>query len=209
MKKFLFVIFALLATYSVSAQTILDSDKKMLFVYISHDNLVNQDKLCDRLRGYYEEAVMYPGNVTVFYLANEDNPIVVEVNTNRDNRQDFEKFISAIQDYNFHAVYPLADVQHIIEIFNRLDFVGDDGKTLNYNTADWFFYVTSKFWEDGYHQDVVANLSFIMGADQYDPYNFQVKFYFPEYAFPKINEETPFGVKNLGGMNKLFYGFTY
>lgn len=209
MRKFILVIMALLATYTVSAQTMLESDKKMLFVYIAHDNLINQDKLCERLRGYYEEATMYSGNVTVFYLANEENPIIIEINTDRDNRQDFEKFISEIQSHNFHAVYPRVDLQRIVEIFNRLDFVAPDGKTMQFNTADWFFYVSSKFWENGYHHDLVANLAFVMGADQFDIYSFQMKFYFPEYATPKVDNKAPFGDRNLANMNKLYYGVTY
>ena len=132
MKKFLLSIILALSVLGVYAQAENESGKKLLFVYIAHDSNTPVQQLCDRLRSYYEEATIYEGNVTIFYLGNEDNPIVIEVNTDRDNRQDFDKFISELQNQNFHTVYPLADLQNIVNLFDRLNlsivfYVGNRG----------------------------------------------------------------------------------
>lgn len=209
MKKILLTLVLILSVFGAYAQTDSDSNKKLLFVYIAHDSGTPVQQLCDRLRSYYEEATIYEGNVTVFYLANEDNPIIIEVNTDRDNRQDFEKFISELQNQNFHTVYPLVDLQKIVELQSRLNIASEDGKTLQYDTADWFFYVTSRFWGNGYHEELVSRLCFTLGTDAFDMYKFQIKFYYPEDDDLKADEKTPFGLKNYGNLNNAFYYYPY
>lgn len=209
MKKFLLSIILALSVLGVYAQAENESGKKLLFVYIAHDSNTPVQQLCDRLRSYYEEATIYEGNVTIFYLGNEDNPIVIEVNTDRDNRQDFDKFISELQNQNFHTVYPLADLQNIVNLFDRLNLATEDGKSLNYETADWFFYVTPRFWDNSYHEELVSRLCFTLGTEAFDMYKFQIKFYYPENNEIKINEEYPFGFKNYGNLNNTFYSYPY
>lgn len=209
-RLFLLIVVAVLTVFKVSAQnSYSDIQKKFLFVYIAHDNQTSVENLCTKLRVYYEESVIYQGNVAVFYLANESNPMIVEINTPDDNRDDFEKMISMIQNNNSHPVYPINDLQQILKLFEKLKLTRDDGLSLQYETVDWFFYVTSNFWDRNYNEELVAKLCFVMGTENFDKYNFQMKFYHPDYDEFKVDEKYPFGLKNYADINNAFYYYSY
>jgi hypothetical protein len=117
--------------------------------------------------------------------------------------------ISAIQNNNSHPVYPINDLQHIIQLFGKLNLTKEDGVTLQYDTVDWFFYVTSNFWQKNYNEELIAKLCFVLGTENFDKYNFQMKFYHPEYDEFKVDEKMPFGPKNYADINNAFYYYSY
>lgn len=204
MKKFLLVLISSVSLMlSVSAQ-----DQTLTFVYIAHDNQTPVSRLCDVLQEYYDAAVNYDGYRTIFYLSNEDQPFIVEVNTSQDNRGQFERLLNAIQVKNSHYVNPYVDVREIVKLFNREDFVTSTGALDGVSYVDWCFYVTPRFWKSS-DKEIIQNLCFAMETDKMDSYNIAVKVYYSEQDDSVLNDKNPFGDKNYCGINQMCRIYTY
>ena len=101
----------------------------------------------------------------IFYLANAENPIVVQVNTKNDNQQEFDRIVDELQTKRSHNVEPVVDCAKIQEIFNADDLIDDEGKGL-YRSVEWTYYVNSTFWALMYNESVIASLFFIMDMEE-------------------------------------------
>ena len=132
------------------------SEQDLAFIYIAHDEYTAVQSLIERLKEAFADAINYPeSRAVIFYLANAENPIVVQVNTKNDNQQEFDRIVDELQTKRSHNVEPVVDCAKIQEIFNADDLIDDEGKGL-YRSVEWTYYVYSTFWALMYNESVIA-----------------------------------------------------
>ena len=107
------------------------SEQDLAFIYIAHDEYTAVQSLIERLKDAFTDAINYPeSRAVIFYLANAENPIVVQVNTKNDNQQEFDRIVDELQTKRSHNVEPVVDCAKIQEIFNADDIIDENGKGL-------------------------------------------------------------------------------
>ena len=232
MKKLIvFIILAMLGGDYLSAQDVLydetitaESDnsvqtttkpqkkKDLYFVYVAciFDNDENTtdipiEALYQRLRNDYLQRGEY-GNELIFYMSNGENPIIVKVNTKDDNRDDFDDvLISDLRSQMSNEINPSFDVDTILKIFSKNDFVNENG-VLKYKEVFLHFYVTDYFWERGYGESLISKLHFTLDIEKIreeNDYSLEFKVFFPDDERNiDVVKEKNFGVRNLNDMNK-------
>lgn len=171
-------------------------DKTFCFVYIAHQQLTAINPLVEYLDSRYERAVSTEDFVLVIYLANGSSPYMVEVNTESDNRDDYNDLVKELRGGRLHRIDDSYDLEALLALFERLDFVAPASDDLKYGAVDWHFHVTSDFWDKGYNESVIARLCFVMGVDRMTDENFRLRCYFSRYDEVKADPEYPFGYKD-------------
>lgn len=180
------------------------AEQDLAFIYIAHDEYTAVQSLIERLKDAFADAINYPeSRAVIFYLANAENPIIVQVNTKNDNQQEFNRIVDELQTKRSHNIEPVIDCEKIQEIFNADDIIDEDGKGL-YRSVEWTYYVNSTFWALMYNESVIASLFFIMDMEEmiesgYLRVNIM---YGADDALP-YNEESPFGTKALCASKKF------
>lgn len=174
------------------------SERDLAFIYIAHDEYTAVQSLIQRLKSAYTDAINYPDSrAAIFYLANGENPIVVQVNTANDNQQDFDKIVDELQTKRSHNVEPVIDCEKIQEIFNDDDIIDNEGRAL-YRSVEWTYYVNSTFWALMYNESVIASLFFIMDMEDLIKSGYlRVNIMYGEEDALPYNESMPFGSKAL------------
>lgn len=175
-------------------------EQELRFVYIAHDESTPTSRLCERLQMVYNDALELPESFAViFYLANNNNPLIVKVNTPNDNPGDFPMLIDALQNSRFHNSDPAVDVERILEIFSEdnIDIVKPNGE-FSYRAVDWSYYVNKTFWSLGLNEAIIANLYWTLEME---------KLVSSRYMFITIwhskgenlgyNRQYPFGKKDI------------
>lgn len=180
------------------------SQQDLAFIYIAHDEYTAVQSLIERLKGAFADAINYPeSRAVIFYLANAENPIVVQVNTKNDNQQEFDRIVDELQTKRSHNVEPVVDCARIQEIFNADDLIDDEGKGL-YRSAEWTYYVNSTFWALMYNESVIASLFFIMDMEEMIESGYlRVNIMHGADDTLPYNEESPFGPKALCASKKF------
>ena len=134
--------------------------------------------------------------ILVIYYADGTAPLIVQVNTSEDNREDYDFLLSELKKDGFRRVDPTYDVRNIARLFDGLDFISPSSNLLKYGAVDWHFHVTSDFWEQGYNESLIASLCFVMGVDHFENANFRLRCYFSRYDDLEYDEDYPFGKKD-------------
>ncbi len=180
------------------------SEQDLAFIYIAHDEYTAVQSLIERLKEAFADAINYPeSRAVIFYLANAENPIVVQVNTKNDNQQEFDRIVDELQTKRSHNVEPVVDCAKIQEIFNADDLIDDEGKGL-YRSVEWTYYVNSTFWALMYNESVIASLFFIMDMEEMIESGYlRVNIMHGADDTLPYNEESPFGPKALCASKKF------
>ena len=204
MKKFIILALSILLLGNTGIMA--DSSTDLYFIYIAHDRTSSVKSLTSTLLDIYNSCVKY-GYAGVFYLSNGDEPIIVNVNFAKDNREDFNALIGELQDKTSHDVSPGTDVKRIVEIFNNDDFIDEKGN-LRYTSVTWNYYVSELFWKMGYNESVIARLNWIMNFTFMKDEDIYVNVFHPSNDQLELTE-LPFGEKNIGNINEEFLLLEY
>ena len=143
-------------------------------------------------------ALTSPDMATVFYLPNcgENNePIVVKLNLDGDNRDDFKAIISELRLKSAHEIFADIDYANIVNLINQHDFISDDGQPI-YSSVLFCWYVNPDFWQFGYNEKLIAALYFNLELDKYKDY-VTTNILHAAGDGLQINKQQPFGSKNI------------
>lgn len=195
-KHLLYIIVSVLALFACSKAAAADTaNKSLCFVYIAKSEMTAKQSLAEYLDLRYKKAMSDQNFVLVVYMAGEDGPSVVEINTPDDNRESYPALLEAIKGSECDKVYPDSDVSRLVVLFEKLKMMSPDYE-IQYDFVDWHFHVTSDFWKMGYNESLISSLCFVMGVDHLDDANFRLRCYFSRYDEFEYDEAFPFGKKN-------------
>lgn len=201
MKKFIYIIisFMIAGIFSIDEVRAEDNyrDKTFCFVYIASSQHTAINPLIEYLDSRYERAVSMEDFVMVIYMANGSVPFIVEINTPSDNREAYADLLKELRSGRSRRVDPSSDIENIVGLFDRLDFVAPASGDLKYGAVDWHFHVTSDFWAKGYNESLISSLCFVMGVNDFVDENFRLRCYFSRYDEFEYDEEAPFGLMNF------------
>lgn len=202
MKKKLYILmFALACMISASAQDI-DASKNYTFIYIAHDVSTPIDRLSDKLREAYRDAVQFD-NVAIFYMSNGQNPIIVKVlPSGNDNRDDFEKVLmNELQEMNSHDVDSEIDAETIIDLLSENNF--ESYGYINYALVNLNFYIGSLFWTLGDNENIISRVYFVLDIAKFKNQDLAFNVYCNEEDIDDLYYEDgkPFGDKNVCSIN--------
>lgn len=198
MKRLFTLVAVVSLAFNVMAQEVQAPQQTLEFYYIAHDKQTPVGKVCDFLIERQKEATYYKDLAMVFYLANGDNPMIVRMNLQGDNRKEFQNIINALQQQISHDISPKADREEIVRLFNELDFVDDEGNP-NFKSFQWISFVTPMFWQMKYNEDVLAALYFILDMGQLPEGYLTMDVYYDNATPLNHNKKYPFGEKNMCG----------
>lgn len=170
-----------------------NNDKTFCFAYVAHSEVSTVNEIVNYLDSRFAKAEKDNDYVLVIYLANGEDPFIVEVNTPDDNRKEYKGLIEEFRSKRSHRVDPEYDLKKIAGLFERLDFMAPKSYNLSYGAVDWHFHVNSDFWAMGYNQSLISRLCFVMGVDYMENENFRLRCYFSRYDEPEIDLINPFG----------------
>jgi len=209
MKK---IFFLLLFVSSLLSDNILFAQKTIKtfeFIYVANDKDTPVATLINKLHDlYYTKVSEYNANevdACVFYLAKGYTPKIVTVNLpNEDNNEKIEDWLAELNKLDF-SIEPYFDVDSIIKILNKYDFLSETGQ-IKYEKVKFNFYVENEFWEKGFNESLIARLYWILGLDRFkNDYEFEWRVWCSEKLYEKVQDEgIYFGEKNLGEINKDF-----
>lgn len=196
-KSLLLIILLFCIAFESNAQ------KRFFFIYIAHEEDTPVQKLVQRLTSAYDNADNNE-DPTIFYLANTTSPIIVRMNLENDNREDFSKIVSELQERNSHSVMPKVDLHQILSLLGENNFCNSAGDLLYANTH-LTFYVGNRFWRTRYNEFLIASLFFTLDIPRFlqpgVPFRFNV--FYPQEVPIKYEESKPFGEWNISNINKL------
>lgn len=197
-KFFCLLMVALLVCHTEGAAQKVNSD--FYFIYIAHDRATPVQRLSKVLQDLYDDAVKY-GHSCIFYLANNDTPYIVNVNTENDNRNDFSlKIIAELQNKIAHGINPRFDVDNIVAMFNENDYLLSD-QELRYTSVTWNFYTSEWFWKEGYNESLIASLYWIMGVENTQDLDFYFNVFHSSDDELEMEDGLTFGRRNLLNIN--------
>ena len=191
MKRILYTLFLMLLPLVGVAQT-----KSLEFYYIAHDRTTPVGDLCQRLEEVYETALSYDDFGVIFYLPNSyADPIVVKVNLDGDNRDDFKNIISELRLKSSHEIYADVDHEHILNLMNEHDFIDEQGNP-TYSSVLFCWYVNPDFWRFQYNEKLIASLYFNLELDRFQGY-VTTEVWHAAGDGLQVDRRYPFGTKNL------------
>lgn len=176
------------------------------FYYIAHDRSTPVNDLCDRLEEFFETADQYDDCAVIFYLPNYDEPLIVKVNLEGDNRNDFKNLISELRLKSFHEIYADVDCANIMDLINKHDFIDEEGNP-KYTSVTFNWYVNPDFWQFLYNEELIASLYFNLDLNKYKGY-VTTQIWHAQGDGLKVDPKYPFGSKNLcKDMNFILYQY--
>lgn len=182
-----------------------DYRKTMCLAYVAVDDDTSTEEVIGYLEARYAKALETEDFILVMYLANDDEPMIVQVNTPYDNRGDFPTLVEAVRFGENHGVNPKYDVRRLTGLIESLDFLKQGTSQVIYRAVDWHFHVTSGFWEKGYNESLISTLCFVIGVEHFDTDNFRLRCYFSRNDDLVYDEEAPFGEKNYCNLEFMPY----
>lgn len=190
MKKIVTAFLALWIAVAASAQT-----QSLEFHYIAHDRTTPVVRLCEVLEQIYDDAVSSDSRAVIFYMANYDRPIIVKINLQGDNRDDFRTIIRELRLKPAHDTYADTDYAGIIDLFNTHDFITEHG-TPEYSSVEFSWYVNPSFWKYRYNEELIASLCFELELNMYPDY-VKTRVLHAAGDGLVIDREFPFGTMNF------------
>lgn len=172
------------------------------FVYIAHDPDTKLESLTPRIRNSYNIAVSQQVP-TIFYLANGNSPIIVKVNFEDSNEEDFDKvLIKELQENTSHNVNGSYDHDRIHQLLTIHNFADEEGQLI-YQHVNFDFYAGSTFWTLKNNEHVIAALFFELNIAHYINSEGRMSFHVNcPRAASNIDPDIPFGLMNLDGINE-------
>ena len=167
--------------------------------YIAHDRTTPISDLCDKLEEAYDYALRDTSSAVVFYLPNAKEPIVIKVNLEGDNSQEFPRLISELRSKSFHIIDVTTDLSTITEIMNENDFLNSDGSPY-YSSMKFYWYVNQEFWLFQYNETLISSLYFQLDLDNYHKTGYvstEIWHADGDGVEELIDKKEPFGAKNL------------
>ena len=189
-------LFFLLLAFAVMPGSAVAQSQTMEFIYIAHDGSTPVNALCDRLSEVYEFATQDNGTAVVFYLANADEPRIVRVNLDGDNRSEFEELLGELRYKSAHEIFAEVDQKAIIDLFNEVDFINESGRQA-FLSFQMTWYVTPTFWTLGYNESLIARTYFTLDLGALPSSYFNMEIWHARDDGLKYDENWPFGTKNL------------
>lgn len=184
--------------------------KNYQFVYIDHEINTPVNQLCAKLKELYEFAEE-TGDVLIIYLStgnpSEEHRILSLKNIkdvsgkDLDKEKAFNNIIGALQNSNYHAVNPKADVNNIINLFDTYRYQDEKG-AITYKSVKLNFYVGSRFWQHGYNYLVLSYLYSLLDVENMPKGVFSYNIMISRSDKPVYPEGKPFGDTNLQGINE-------
>ena len=205
MKRVIFILMFILSTVFAVAAT--PRVKALRFYFLTHDDKTPVRRVYEQLQQCYRDAMQF-GDSYVFYLSNSDSPIVVQLNTTHDNREDFERLIGELVNKSSHKVSPGRDVPTIIDIMAKLQLFDEDGR-MNYSSVRLNFYISSLFWQMQYNESLLASLYFSLDVPRLKEQGIEFNVFTSQDDVIIYDEQMPFGPLNLGGINESFILLQY
>lgn len=210
--KYLYLLALLMSfTMSVSAQDDFGGDtpqptmdvEKFRFIYVAPDNFMSQQGLIDALLDHHNHIVSEE-SPAIFYLSFKPEPVVVKINTGKDDNPDaFESdLLYTLRQSMAYNVTPDVDRANILNLLNEYDFVDENNK-LMVQDMEFDFHVGKSFWDAGNNESVISAVYFDINAKKFiedGKMQFNVIFRCPP-SRGTLNRETPFGEMNLDDIN--------
>lgn len=193
MNRFISILL-LLMPFMASAQ-----DQSLEFFYIAHDSTTPVNILSERLEEVYENALNYEDYAVIFYMPNNDRPLIVKVNLEDDNRDDFKNIISELRLESAHDIRVDIDIEKIIELFNTYDFISESGEP-QFSSVRFCWYINPDFWLFQYNEALIANLYFTLELEKYHRSGYvttEIWHAKDDGLEDKVDRRYPFGTKNL------------
>lgn len=191
MKKLVIVCFLLFSAFlSVSAAGD-SSTQELRFIYITNSVDTPTASLTKHLKQVYKDGMNY-GYPTIFYLSNMNNSIVASIGLGRDDTKAFGEIINILQTSTYNNVDANHDLENIMDIFDSVDFLDENGK-FRYQSMVWDFFINQSFWNLGYNDKIIAGLYYILDIDNIPDGCFRLRIQYSgsgdlAYSLPK-----PFG----------------
>jgi len=181
--------------------------KTLHFVYIAHEPTTPVARLTERLEVLYEQAERSKEyskylDAYIFYMSNNEKPYVVTLNLPNDNNIEYEVLKAELNgSKTSHNVELSTDIDSIIKIFHKYDFVDEKGN-LKYESVTFDFYVGEEFWIHQYNESLIARLYWVMELNKLKEEEFIWNVYCNEQLEKELEfESQPFGIKNLSDIN--------
>ena len=203
MKKYLCLIIMLcsLSITTMAQNDVTKGNQPFRFIYLVHDHTSPVSTLIKTLREVERHARQY-NQICLIYMANGNNYYLAQINTEKDNRDDFDKILEALNNKLSHDVNIQADIVSILDLFNEYEVVTDAGD-LVYKSVVLDFFLTSHFCDNGYAEKFIVPLYLA-----FDVPNLPNKFEFNVYVNTAGNDnydfsgERIFGNKNYNSINE-------
>ena len=190
-------------------------------VYIAHDVDTPVEQLVKKIENYYEnlEDEAYDEesiDQTILYLSSGSNPVIANMKSGSRDDEQFNRIISELYERNFHDVDTDVDIDNVIDLLDKSDFLSPAGQ-LDVSQLKFEFYITPSFWTMRQNEKFIASLYYILGLQRFCNSNS------PEYTrsvsfttfFPTIpdmrqcvgEEGKPFGIENVNNINNIVSDF--
>lgn len=207
MKKYFYLFWLTLCLVSsVCAQN--KQDRELHFFYIAHDRSTNIQKLSRELQQQFDNLKEYD-NVGIFYFANGEEPIIIQVNTPNENEKEFPIIIGEIQNKLAHDITAYYDVDRILSLFEEIPFL-DEGHHLLYSSVNWNYYVSSYFWSMLYNESVIGTLYWVMNMDELrKDEDFYINILRSSDDHIDLDRNNVIGIKNYSNINSNVAVVTY
>ncbi len=199
MRRLFTILILVVFSLNIVAQS---DDADYYFVYIVRDQ-TGPGNLIRFLENDYQDAINEEQH-RVFYLANGNRPIIVEVSPENPNKEAFEQMLELIGRNERLEYFPDSDLELMLDFFKEKDFV-DDSFNIIYRSVSWRIYATPGFLES--EPDFIPSLFWVF---DFSTINKKNGYYFTfEVYLNKLNgnsgydSNAPFGIKNLGGINSV------
>lgn len=191
MKKLVAVCFLLLSAFlSVSAGGD-TSTQELRFIYITNSVDTPTASLTKHLKQVYKDGMNY-GYPTIFYLSNMNSSIVATIGLGRDDSKAFGEIINILQTSTYNNVDANHDLENIVDIFDSVDFLDDDGK-FKYQTMVWDFFINQSFWDLGYNDKIIAGLFYVLDIGGIPEGCFRIRIQYSGVGDLTYNISKPFG----------------
>lgn len=191
-EKLISILFCLIMPLLASGQ-----DRTLEFYYISHDYSTKIGDVCSMLEEKYEMAIEFSDCAMIFYLPDRDNPKVVRMNVEGDNRSEFEDLLSELRGRYAHEAYAYVDLDKITEIFNDVEIIDNEGN-LHYQSIRMSWLINPSFWAMNCNETLISSLYFILDFEKYKDY-VTIDIWNASDEKIDVNRNSPFGTKNLMG----------
>ena len=206
MKKFFLYWLTLFLFPSIYAQE--KQDRELNFYYIAHDRSTNVQHLSRELQQQFDNLKEYD-NVGIIYLANGEEPIIIQVNTPNENEKEFPYIIGELQEKLGHDITAYYDVDRIISLFEEIPFL-DEKRHLLYSSVNWNYYITSNFWSMLYNESIIGTLYWVMNMDELRrDEDFYINILRSSDDLIDFDKNNAIGIKNYSNINSNVAIVTY
>lgn len=201
-------IFVLIALMSLSVSAFCQSERTMNLYYFVHERSTPVSKLIERITDFFDTAAADEGRTVDSYLmlANGQESLVVKCR--EENRREYLSLLNELRNTRSHSVFPSDDIKRIMEIFSTDDYLNADG-SMKYDRFNVEFYVGPDFWQNGYSENFISRLAFVMGWDRMSSRTFHMEIFRDEddsYDYDS-SVTSMFGTKKL--IKPVQYILTY